>query len=328
MMPDMATGTAADLPDGLREELLRVPHRSIDGAAFVQASVQKPALGDEPESFTAICVAREYTDEGPPAFDLIQGDILRVKGQLLAGEVVLGSVLAQQLDARPGGTLQLETTAGVQAVPIAAITNDYMVGGMSIHMHRDWAVKRLGVEGYDGFIIRAPEGADVAAIKPQLEAICRKYEVLLHSYTDISRNIGQIVGAIQWSLWVLVILSFVVAAFGVVNTLTMNVLEQTRELGLLRIVAMTKAQVRRTIVTQAMIIGGVGLPPGIALGLVNAYVMNLAMMESFGHPIDFHLYPDLLAATLGGSFLIVLVAAIIPAYRAVQIDVVQALHYE
>jgi hypothetical protein len=32
----------------------------------------------------------------------------------------------------------------------------------------------------------------------------------------------------------------VVGAFGVVNTLTMNVLEQTRELGLLRIVAMTK----------------------------------------------------------------------------------------
>jgi putative ABC transport system permease protein len=114
----------------------------------------------------------------------------------------------------------------------------------------------------------------------------------------------------------------------VVNTLSMNVLEQTRELGLLRIVAMTKAQVRRTIVTQALIIGGVGLPPGIAAGVLNAYIMNLSMMDTIGHPIEFHLYPGLLALTLGGSLLIVLVAAIIPALRATRINVVEALHYE
>jgi putative ABC transport system permease protein len=328
MMPDMASGTAPDLPDGLREELLKIPHASIDGAALVQTTVLKPAAGGESESLGAICVAREYTDDARPAFDLIQGDLARLRQQLFAGEVVLGTVLAQQLGVQRGDQLQIETVDGVQSVPIAGITNEYLVGGMSIHMQRDWAVKRLGVEGYDGFSIRAPEQSDPAAIKPQLEAVCRKYDVLLHSHADISRNVKQIVGGIEWSLWVLVILGFVVAAFGVVNTLTMNVLEQTRELGLLRIVAMTKAQVRRTIVTQAMIIGGVGLPPGIALGVLNAYVMNLAMMESFGHPIEFHLYPWLLAATLGGSFLIVLVAAIIPAYRAVQIDVVQALHYE
>ncbi len=48
------------------------------------------------------------------------------------------------------------------------------------------------------------------------------------------------------------------AAFGVVNTLTMNVLEQTRELGLLRIVAMTRGQVRKAILTQAAMIGAMG----------------------------------------------------------------------
>jgi putative ABC transport system permease protein len=328
MMPDMATGTAADLPDGLGEELRKVPHDTIDGVAFVQATVQRPVPGGEPESVSAICVAREYEGDGPPAFDLIEGDLSHLREQLFAGQVVLGSVLAQQLGVKQGDLLALETTAGVQQVPIAGVANEYMVGGMSIHMQRKWAVERLGVEGYDGFILRAKAGTDVAAIKPQLEAICRKYDVLLHSYTDISRNISQIVGGIEWSLWVLVILGFVVAAFGVVNTLTMNVLEQTRELGLLRIVAMTKAQVRRTIVTQALIIGGVGLPPGIALGVLNAYVMNLAMMDSFGHPIEFHTYPGLLALTLAGAFLIVLIAAIIPAYRATRINVVEALHYE
>jgi putative ABC transport system permease protein len=91
---------------------------------------------------------------------------------------------------------------------------------------------------------------------------------------------------------------------------------------------MTKRQVRRTILMQALIIGGVGLPPGILLGIGVAYVINLAMMPSFGHPVEFNLHPELLFGTLAGALVIVLLAALIPARRATQINVVEALHYE
>ena len=121
---------------------------------------------------------------------------------------------------------------------------------------------------------------------------------------------------------------FVVAAIGVVNTLTMNVLEQTRELGLLRIVAMTKSQVRWTILMQAIIIGCISLPSGVAMGIVVAYFLNMAMPASIGRPIDFHLYPRLVILTLLGAFAIVLIAAFFPARRATRINVVEALHYE
>jgi putative ABC transport system permease protein len=202
-----------------------------------------------------------------------------------------------------------------------------MVGGLAVHMYRNEAIKWLGVTGVDGYVVKA-EPAFMQAIKPELERLCKQYHVFLLSQVDLRTNINRIVRGAEWSLWVLVLLGFVVAAFGVVNTLTMNVLEQTREVGLLRIVALTKTQVRRTIITQALIIGGVGLPPGIAMGVLVAYVLNLAMMPSFGHPIDFHIHPKLLIWTFVGSVLIVLIAAIIPARRATRINVVEALHYE
>ena len=52
------------------------------------------------------------------------------------------------------------------------------------------------------------------------------------------------------------------------------------------------------------------------------------MMPSFGHPIKFHIHPEMLAGTLIGAIIIVLIAAIIPARRATRINVVEALHYE
>jgi putative ABC transport system permease protein len=329
MMPDMATGTAPDLPDDMLAELRKVPLvEQIDGVSYIESKVLKKAADGENEEVKAICIARQFPDASAPLpFDLIEGDATNLRDQLLAGEVVVGSVLAQKLQVKAGATIQLETTSGVQPIKVAAVANEYMVGGMSIYMFRDWAEKRVGIQGYDAFILKIEDG-HVLAAKPALEALCRKHDVILKSYAEISSNVGRIVGGIEWSLWVLVYLGFVVGAFGVVNTLTMNVLEQTRELGLLRIVAMTKSQVRRTIVTQALIIGGVGLPPGIAVGVLNAYVMNLGMMSAFAHPIEFHIHRSLLIITMIGSLLIVLVAAIIPAYRATRINVVEALHYE
>ena len=99
------------------------------------------------------------------------------------------------------------------------------------------------------------------------------------------------------SLWAMVVLGLMVSAVGVTNTLTINVLEQTRELGLLRIVAMTQNQVRKTIFTQAVIMALLALVPGIIAGVSVAYMINVAMMPVIGHPVQFAFHPALL---LGG----------------------------
>ena len=326
MIPDMARGTAAAVPDGVGEEIAKLPHITyIESGTIVDANVK---IGPDPdaEPMKAKVVARSFIED-PPTFDLIVGDRTTLSQRLRQGEVVLASVLAHKLGVGLGDTLPLETSDGIKQVKICGITNDYLVGGLSIHMHRDFAEKWLGVTAIDGYMIKVKPG-HAAELKAPLEAICRKYDVLLLSHAELRNNVNTFVVGVQWSLWILVYMGYLVAAFGVVNTLTMNVLEQTRELGLLRIVAMTKRQVWRTILMQALIIAGVGLPPGVAMGVVVAYVMNLAMPGSSGRFIDFHVYPELLIVTLLGAFVIVLIAAFFPARRATRINVVEALHYE
>jgi putative ABC transport system permease protein len=123
----------------------------------------------------------------------------------------------------------------------------------------------------------------------------------------------------------MVVLLLIVSAVGVTNTLTINVLEQTREIGLLRIVAMTQVQVRKTIFTQAMIMALLALVPGILAGIAVAYLINLAMLPVTGHAVSFTLHPWLLIGGLVIGLLVVSFAAWFPARRASHLDLPTAL---
>lgn len=319
MVPEMATSRMASLPDEVGAELRQVPHL----AGLVGYSALHTTIHDT----TVMVVGRELPE--PPAYDYLAGecDPNVVRQRMLAGEAVIGSVLSQRLALAAGDEITLDTQQGPKAFRICAVVNDYSSGGLAVYLHRDIGVRHLGMEGFTVYVVRA-EREHLETVRQQLRQICEQHGVLLHSSADVMAIIDRMVSGIQGSLWGLVGLMFVVASFGVANTLTMNVLEQTRELGVLRIVAMTRPQVRRTVLTQALILGGVGFAPGLLAGLGYAYLLNLAMPATLGHAVEFGFHPWLVVLTLGLALSIVVLAAWLPARRAANLDPATALHYE
>jgi len=319
MMPDPASGLSADLPEELDREIRQIPGiTSIDTTRFVQAN----AAGQ-----SVVVIVRQFTDTDPGYLNFDGGDAAAIRDRILAGDVVIGSVLAQKTGLRTGDQLPLETREGIKNLQIAGVFNEYLVGGLSVYMYRPQAEKLFHVKGVDAYLIRG-EHAQLAEIQKQLQALCDKHGVFLHSFTDLTRMIDGMIRGIDGCLWGILILGFFVAAFGVVNTLTMNVLEQTRELGLLRIVAMTRGQVRKAILTQAAMIGAMGLVPGVLAGIAIAYLIHLATLPAIGHPVEFVFRPWLLVVCFASSYLIVVAAAWFPAERAARLELAKALQYE
>jgi putative ABC transport system permease protein len=320
-LPDFATGESPETPAEFDEKLNRVKHvESIDRARIVKSKIN---------GVETMVGAREYPTDQHASFDMVEGerDPAKLRQQLLNGEVLVSSVVAAKAHLHAGDTATLDTPNGPQEVKVAGITNEYLVGGLMVWMHRKTAEKLLNISGYDGYIVMAEPGKQ-EEVRRQLEPLTQQYGLLLQSFTQIRNTVDGIIRASDGLLWTLVILEFIVASFGMVNTLTMSVLEQTRELGMLRIVAMTRAQVRRTIMAQALIIGLMGIVPGILVGLLIAYLMNMATMASISHPVQFGYHPWLIVGTAVGSLLLVIGAALPPALRAARIDVLKALQYE
>jgi putative ABC transport system permease protein len=242
------------------------------------------------------------------------------------GEVVIGSVLAEQAKLKVGDEIPLEIGDSKQHFRIAAIANDYQAGGLTIYIERGVAKRLLGVEGIDAYIIKA-DHERLDQVRDDLQALCDEYGLLLQSFSDIQQKIDRMMSGVVAGLWGMVVLGFVVAAFGVANTLAMTVMEQTRELGLLRILAMTRWQVRKSILAQALMIGLLALVPGIIAGVGVAYLISWATLPVIGHAIPLTIHPGLLVGAAIGGLVIVAAAALVPAERAARLELPMALRY-
>ena len=130
------------------------------------------------------------------------------------------------------------------------------------------------------------------------------------------------------SAWVLLALVFVVASLGVTNCLTMNVLEQTRELGILRAMAMKRRQVCKMILSQALAIGVISTPPGVVLGALLGYAMTNANYVIIGMRTQYVLEPALLLGCVGMALVVAVAASLPPARRAGRLTIIRALQYE
>lgn len=152
--------------------------------------------------------------------------------------------------------------------------------------------------------------------------------MMLRSFEHVQAFINGIVGGVVNSLWAILGLGFVVGSLGVANTVTMNVLEKTRTLGLLRAVGMTGGQVTRLVVLESMLLGVAGGLIGAVGGMFTALLIQLSSQPLLGHPVRASLRPAVVAVNLVAAVLITVLAAWIPARRAVRLDLLDSIASE
>jgi len=310
---------AAMPDDGLDEQVKAMPGVDVvDTMRFVRAR-----SGDN----SVVVVVRKFNATGQDYFDLIEGDEKSVLEGIKRGDVVLGSVLSQRLNLHVDDKIPLETNEGATELRIAGVTNEYIAGGLTLYLESENAKRLLKVSGTDVIVVRSQKDA-VASLEKDLRKLCDESGLMFQSYADLVQIIRDTLNGVVGGLWAVLILGTIIAAFGLINTLAMNIIEQTREIGMLRVVAMTRGQVRKMILAQALIMGIIGIVPGVFAGIWISYLINMTTMQVTGHDVEFKLYPWLLAGGLVLELVVIVIAAMIPAERAARINVSSALQYE
>lgn len=245
---------------------------------------------------------------------------------LSATGVAVQAARAAELDVEVGDSLDVTFAAtGDRQLPVVATWEGQGVTGtfiISLAMYEANFTEALD----STVLIKLAQGVDGESGRSALEQVTADFPtVQVLDQTDFREQAESQINFVLSLIFVLLMLSVLVAFLGITNTLSLSIIERTREIGLLRAVGMSRRQVRTTIRWESVIISVFGAALGIVLGIVFGWAVVAALADQglrFVLPAG-QLIGAVVAAGAAG-----IVAAVIPAWRASRLNVLEAIAYE
>ncbi|GAA0638120.1 FtsX-like permease family protein [Streptomyces thermocarboxydovorans] len=172
----------------------------------------------------------------------------------------------------------------------------------------------------------AKEGQETAAYQALKSSLKDYPDLSVRNQADYKKELKEQIGQLLNMVYGLLALAIVVAILGVVNTLALSVVERTREIGLMRAIGTSRRQMRRMIRLESVVIALFGALLGLGLGLGwGATAQKLLAME--GLTVLEIPWPTI-AGVFAGAALVGLLAALVPAFRAARMNVLNAIATE
>ncbi|HEX5944633.1 MAG TPA: ABC transporter permease [Acidimicrobiales bacterium] len=330
---DSGTFGMVGLPATVAEEIGRLPDVAIVAPvrwspAFVNPAPASDGGSFEPGEDTGVAGA----DAG--AFELFGLTLIEGDADLGPGQVVINVGTAESEGLALGDEVQVsflddQRAESERKVTVSGIYDDSTAaGGIGDYV--------LGLEDWNAAVasptdtqvfVQLVDGVSVAEAEPELERVVEPYVTAeVQSVDEYKDMIG---GQLDFFLNLIVgllLLAVFIAALGIANTIALSVIERTRELGLLRAVGMRRRQLRSAIRWEAIIISVFGSVLGLAFALLVGWGAVRALRdEGFGVfevPVGTLIVLVVLAGLVG------LTAALVPAWRASRMKILDAVSME
>jgi len=310
-------GVAAVTPTRLLS--VRAAARSLPADKNVDDRIVFNAL--EPQTFRQIGNMEFATGQGNP-----EANWQRLER---GGAVFISNVVADRYELGQGDTLYLRTRRGEQGFTIAGVVMDFTGQGLVVYGTYSDLKRWFGEDGVDRFTIKVTPGYSVKDTSQHIEDRYQKREnISVQTTQDFKNSILNLMNESFRLFDVLNLIGVIIGALGVINTLTMNVIERQQEIGGLRSLGMTRRQVLRMVLAEALALGVMGGIYGLGFGYVIAHVMirGTNMMIGYDLVYLFTAQPYLTGATI--ALFVVQAAAFYPARRAARVNIVEAIKHE
>jgi ABC-type antimicrobial peptide transport system permease subunit len=253
-----------------------------------------------------------------------------ILARLAQGDAVLvSSVLGDQYHLRRGDTIRLRTRRGERDFEVVGIISNFMWGGKSIvGIWSDWE-RYLGGNQAWLFLVKLSPGADAEATRQAIKTrLARSGDLEIESAVkfreDISRDARMFIEIFS----VVVYIAVLVAGLGIVNTMTMNILERVREIGMLRSIGMTRGQIGRMVLAEAAAMGVIGGVFGLGIGWLISEDMVMGMRTGSGWRFEY-IFPTVAFVSAAVTALVLSqLAALYPVWRAGKVRIVEAIQHE
>jgi putative ABC transport system permease protein len=244
--------------------------------------------------------------------------------------VVLGENAAQRLGLKAGDKISLASPTGVHTFTVRAVVVDYSSEHGAVFMDRRFYVEHWKDSALDAVNVYLKDGADTEAAAEQVREKLGGGEALFVTKTSDMEK--QFLALLEKSFSYsrsLELIVLVIALMGVIGTMVSAVLDRMREIGMIRAIGATRAQLLRSLVVEAAFLGFCAAVGGVAVGAFQTVLFLQTLgVEALGWHLDY-VFPLSGALRIGSLVILTSAAAgILPGMRAARMEIRDALAYE
>lgn len=326
----------ARLADGSGTLAISPRLRSFGLLSHAQNTQPIEVLGIRPELESAVTTLQQK---------LIAG---RYLDYALPGGALIGQGLAKKLGVKPGDELVFITQAadgsiGNDLLQVAGIFATGATGrdnGLAL-VHLPWLQQVIALPGeVHELSLRLEDPLQAAALASRMNRTLPT-ELEAIGWDGLLPEMAEAIATYDVSRLIMCIILYFAAGLGVLNTFFMSVMERTREFGIIMAMGMKPWRVRAMVLLESLLLGGISLVVGLALGLLMSLYMRDVGIDLSAHitPVTYAggtILPRLRAVLDPPNFyipaqlllLICLVAGIFPANRAARLNPAAAIREE
>lgn len=243
--------------------------------------------------------------------------------------IIVNGMFAARNGVGLGQEIPLQTAEGPRSYRVVGVGVDYLNAKAATGYISQDNLERDFHETSDVLIMAnlAP-GSDRDRIESALLETVRGYPAFgVISYERLKESQKVATDSLNYGMFLMIALLAVPSLLALANTLGINVLERTREFGMLRAVGATRRQLQRMVLVESLLLVLMGAAFGILGGVWLGYVLVRAQ-NALGLPVPYYFPFGGILTAIAVALLFGLLAAWLPARRAARLDVVKALSYE
>jgi lipoprotein-releasing system permease protein len=256
----------------------------------------------------------------------LRSKVVSGTARLAPGEAIVGRELAADLGVRAGDRLTVQTGSSSESMRVTALVD---LGVKELN-RRTVIVPLRAAQN----LLALPGGAtgldltvrDVWSAQELAQLLRRQFPYKIESWQETNAQLVSALNAQSVSTALIRGVVLVVVVLGIASVLVVSVVQKRREIGILRAMGATRAQILRLFLVQGAVVGALGSVLGIALAMVMIWLFTTFVRGSDGLP----LFAISLQATTALQVALIatvcgVLAAIAPARRAAGMDPAQAI---
>lgn len=273
----------------------------------------------------------------PTNSSLYQPDIIEGRwfGDGETDGAVISSDLVQSLNLRVGESIQIDTGGNARSFRVVgiAVDNSVFLGSQvagKVFLREDLVAQMEQRTGYATFFAVLFDKHDPDSVNLRLDEIGSRFngfQIGSDSAAAEVRGAKEQTSILTIALAAMSLLVGAIGALGVLNTLTLNVVERRREVGVLRVIGGSDTSLIQAFLTEGFALGFSGWVVGVAIGYPLGALLT-RKMESVLFHIDFVFTPAMVMTSLLFALVLAGAASIIPALGAARLKAGQVLRYE